>query len=237
MKKIILISILFITVKYSFGQVDSTKWLIGGSFNFSIQKNNFPVGTSAPLILSLQIPYGVFTSNLDDAKYSRFSFFPYIGKKINDKWLVGARAEVEFYNRTLSNFLVFGQQGPSEIKSKDVALGLGLITRRYYNISSTLKLFIQPELNFNTINSDSKRNGELTDERNSWVLSMGASPGISWSPFPRLNFIASLGYIRYSYGNTKQEDIGQQLSAENNFHAFNTSFNLRSFGIGLEVKL
>ncbi|HMU02134.1 MAG TPA: hypothetical protein PJ990_00845, partial [Saprospiraceae bacterium] len=86
MKKIIftLLCVSILTITNAQETEIDNKFILGGSMNFLIQNNTYPL-TSLSLITRTG---GIYSGGTNDIRYTTLAFSPYFGKEINSNLMV-----------------------------------------------------------------------------------------------------------------------------------------------------
>ena len=162
--------------------------------------------------LSSQTPAN--SSQASTYEVKEFSIFPFMGFLVSEKLAIGGQIGYSYFN-TVSNL---NQSSQSKYNSKGVSIGL--ISRRYFNISDKFVFSINGHLDFNRGSATIKYS---TSESKTQNYQIGASiqPCFIFFPTPRWGLETSIGSIGYNYSRNLSTDSGQ-----NYFNLYYGTINL-----------
>jgi hypothetical protein len=234
MKNLFILLLFFSASTYLSAQ--SKSYIIGGNFNFNSQKNNPPLGFYSYLGNN-----GYYYNNYgnSDRIYSSFSFNPYIGKNINDKWTIGTYIQTRFSSLTYSyTSLINSSFMTINTENKTVSLGISLFGRYNINPSNNLIFFLEPHIGIITLNEENKdidiNNVNIsTTKYKAKNINIGVNIGAKYIVSSKVNILANLGGINYNTGDWESANISQKNS---NFGSLNADFNLSNIFFGFEYK-
>ncbi len=195
-----LVTLLMITPLLSNGQFMKGDKFIGGTFRLSSQTPN--------------------KSN-QGATYEvkGFSIDPFMGFLINENFAVGGQVGYSYFNTKYKD-----QTNDREYNSNGVSVGL--IARRYFNISDKFVFAINGNLNFNRgTESDTCVASETTTQN--YQIGTSLIPTFIFFPSPKWGLEASIGALSYNYS--------RNLSTDSDTSYFN--FYYGSINLGLSYYL
>lgn len=203
-------------------------YLIGGSFNYSSQKNYSPLFNSN-FISNRGVIYFNSTS---DSRERNFVLLPYFGKVISDKWLVGLSANVGIGNSKVDYVTSFPSGDLVNFKSDLREYGLVFFGRYILNPTQKFNIFLQPSIGYFLLNEIEEENNQKVNELKAKTFEIATRIGVLYSINDKWNVTMRMGGLEYIKGKWKDYDNTSGKS----FSDFNTSFNFYSFYLGFEYK-
>jgi len=235
MKKIILtllcISILTITNAQETG-IDN-KFILGGSMNFLIQNNTYPL-TSLSLITRTG---GIYSGGTNDIRYTTLAFSPYFGKEISSNLMVGLQFDYRKEKIEQDDVPVFvlGQSNPNtvDIKRNSNQVGIGIFIRYIVNPSNQFSFFFQPYAQYNLLNEDLSEDSIVRRQEKANFLELGVGLGMIYNVNNKIRAVLRSGGLNYVTGKweIKNTDTGK------NFNSFGTNFSLSNIYLGFEIRI
>lgn len=235
MKKIIFtllcVSILTITNAQEPG-IDN-KFILGGSMNFLIQNNTYPL-TSLSLITRTG---GIYSGSTNDIRYTTLAFSPYFGKEINSNLMVGLQFDYRKVKNEQDDVPVFvlGQSNPNtvDIKRNSNLFGIGIFTRYIVNPSNQFSFFFQPYAQYNLLNEDLSEDSIVRRQEKANFLELGVGLGMIYNVNNKIRAVLRSGGLNYVTGKweIKNTDTGK------NFNSFGTNFSLSNIYLGFEIRI
>jgi hypothetical protein len=205
----------------------ATNWIAGGSFSFAVQQNAQPF-TLFPSIGQVRI-----ISNTDDASATSFSFSPYIGKEVSAKWVLGLQLQYNMSRYTSEDVTsILGQQDTFDLKQNENAYAIGLFGRYMFNPESKFVFFLQPYANYSFVDEVQWRDEVITDELDSYAISVGASGGVLYNISDRWRLTSRIGLLTFVTGKWTDTDSDES----NTFSSFGASLNLSNLNLGFEYR-
>jgi len=203
-------------------------YLLGGSINFFTQKNTYPL-TGIGIISGIG---GIYSNRTNDTKNLSFSFSPYFGKIISEKWLAGLLVDFRIGKYEAANTIVFPQGNLVDFERNSKQIGFGIFGRYILNPSNMLKLYLQPSIQYYLLNEKEKQNTIETEEEKANYIEIGSQVGVLYMINGFFNATMRIGGLNYINGNWKI--VGKDT--ENDFSSFNSNFNVANIYFGLEYK-
>lgn len=231
MKRITLLALL-ISMFYVLNaqeEIAPNKFIIGGSMNFLIQNNAYPLTN-----LSVNTGYNnIYSNSLNDSKYTSFAINPFIGKEINPSLLFGVLFDYRFgINKTEDAFVV-GQTNLVTYERKSNLFGVGVFSRHTLNPGKQFNFYLQPYLKYNFINEKESQDSKITQEIKSNYIDLGVGIGVLYNINDRMRATLRTGGINYVNGKWEMVDTGKGKS----FSSFGTNLNLATIYFGFEIKI
>jgi hypothetical protein len=224
---------LFVTLAYCTSyttaqEMDISKaWIAGGSLSFAVQQNAQPF-TLLPFIGQIRI-----VSNDDDARSTNFSFSPYIGKELNANWILGLQLQYTMNRYSSEDVIDFlGQQDTFDVKQKENAYTIGLFGRYMFNPESKFVFFLQPSASYSFVDEVQWRDDVITDELESYAISVGASGGVLYNISDRWRLTSRIGLLNFVTGKWTDNESDES----NTFSSFGATFSLSSLNLGFEYR-
>jgi len=207
----------------------SNNLFLGGSINFLIQNNTFPLSS-----LSINSGVGgIYSNNTDDTRNITFSISPYLGKEFSPRLSAGIQLDYRVSSYTAENTLIFGTNDPVNLERNSNRFGIALFSRHILNPGKTFELFLQPFAKYSIANEQEMRDDALIQEEKTNFLELGVGAGILYNISDRLRANLRSGALNYVNGNWEVTDT----DISKNFTSFGSSFNLSTVFIGMEIKL
>lgn len=203
--------------------------VLGGSVNFLIQNNTFPLGL--PFIRTAS--GGVYSNSVNDRKYTTFSILPYIGKTLNPQWLIGL--ELDYRKETYASeeeVIILSQPRLINYTRNSHQTGLGLFARYTLMPAQPFNIFIQPAINYYRGKEIQKTSGEVDGEERTTYINIGLTAGLLYNISQSIRATLRFGGLNYINGHWKQLDTGK----EKDFSSLGLNFNLSTVYFGLEMK-
>lgn len=185
-------------------------WLLGGSIGYDRSSNTV-----------------LYPSADRETSQSQISIRPYLGKRLNERWIAGLTLGYSF----ISNNLDLEEDNKTE-KTRVQSGSVGVFARYGFNPGHKLLFQIEPSLLFNRGQTTIKvRNDEIYNASNT-SFAVGIDPMVSYEMSTKVNLIGRLNGVSYEVGTwTLKGD-----SAKTNFSVFNGTLNLLGIQIGAEIK-
>jgi len=203
-------------------------FILGGSVSFSIQTNNTPFS-----IFPVSLPVGgIYTVGLENAQTSHLLLTPYIGKQLNERWLVGMDLRYQSRNYEARD-VFFPDPAPVDIRQVSRGVGVGLFARYSFMSVTKFDFYIQPFTQYFTVNDKEFIEEELENENNANYIAAGSDLGITYNISDHWRATLRIGGLRYINGSWK--DV--ETSEGNDFSSFGLSASLANLGLGVEYKL
>lgn len=221
---IILLSVQTMTAQET---TPATNWIAGGSISFSMQHNAQPF-TLLPYIGQVRI-----VSNSDDARGTRFSFSPYIGKDLSANWNLGLQLQYgmnRYKAEDVNDFL--GLLDTFDVKRNENAYSIGLFSRYMFNPNSKFVFFLQPYASYSFVDQVEWREEVITDELESYAISIGASGGVLYNISDRWRLTSRIGLLNFVTGKWTDNESDES----NTFSSFGASLSLSSLNLGFEYR-
>ena len=197
--------------------------------NFVVQNGTYPLSSLGSITGSNIL----FSNSTNDSRRTVFSLMPYVGKVINQHWLLGIHLDYDLDIMTTNDVILFGQTDTIDTKTLEQQFGGGFFARYMLNPQNALKVYAEPYAKYNYLRVKSFQNNEITQQRQVNHIDVGIRTGLLYDINQKIRAILRLGYINYVNGSWKI--IGEDTSTK--FDAFNTNIRLSSISLGLEIKL
>lgn len=229
--KLIMKFIVFIVLlaQVTFAQEEAKTYsnILGGGFSFSINNN-------APVLLGDYYYPGDFvgSSNVQDRKYTRFTFSPYYAREIKSNLIVGGG--LYFAHRTTEQkvFFPLGSTMLVDGVSTSRQIGVEIFSRHSLLPSEKFNFYVQPYIGYTTSKNDYTRDDVLQQERESHAFRVGVGAGLLYNISPRWRALVRLGSISYNKGSWKSLTTEEN----NDFSTLGSRFSLNSISYGLEMR-
>ncbi len=231
MKKFMLMYLLISLLQIGYAQEETTtnKIVLGGSINFLIQNNTYPLSSFS---INTRVG-GIYSNNTDDTKYLTFAFSPYVGKEINDHLLLGLQFDYrnEKYDGQYTD--VFGSPNTVNVVRQSNKYGIGLFSRHTLNPNQQFNFYLQPYFEYNLLNEKQTQDSKLRQEEKASFIELGVGMGVLYNINNRMRATVRIGGLNYVSGNWEivNTDKGKDFSA------FGMNLNLASIYFGFEMKL
>jgi hypothetical protein len=145
-----------------------------------------------------------------------FYINPLIGFLVSEKFAIGGQIGYSYYNTK------YNKNQPSSSEYNSSGFSLGLIAKRYFDISDKFLFSINGVLDFNRGTEKSTTN-TTEDKTQSYQLGATIQPSFTFFPSPKWGFEASIGALSYNYSRNLSNDSGQSYF---NFHYETISLGL-----------
>jgi hypothetical protein len=216
--------ILSISVFYSLHSQDvpsvGKSFILGGSVNFSSQKNSTPF-QSLPFLIN----------GRDDSKYSYFSASPYFGKQINNHFVLGLSLDYSTNKSTFNNFDFGGNEYLTVSKTNQI--GFELFGRYVFYPDKTFNFYIQPYAGYSLQNSNSVSDTVENQEQKATYISAGIGIGMLYNINETWRLTLSSGGINYINGSWD----ATAFAPVEKFNRIYSGLSLSNISFGLELKL
>lgn len=235
MKKWTLIVLLLSLVQVIQAQEETkeNEWVIGGSTNFLIQNNTYPL-TGLSITSGIG---GIYSNTTNDTKNTIFAISPYIGKQINTRLLLGLQLDYRLGNYKVEEIRVSTfPSGPNPIvdfQRQSNQFGVGIFSRYLFNPTKSFNFFLQPYLEYNMLREEESQGSVVTQEEKVNFIELGIGLGMLYNINDRLRATLRSGGV--SYVNGKWEVL--DTNTERTFSSLGMSFNLSTIYFGFEIKL
>ena len=231
MKKMMVITLLISLVQVGYAQeeIALNKFILGGSINFSIQNNTYPLSS-----LSINSGFGgIYSNNINDTKNSTFAFSPYVGKEINAHLLVGLQFDYRKRKYEEENSFGFGQPNTVDFVRQSNQFGIGLFSRYTLNPNHLFNFYLQPYFEYNILNEKRSQDANITQEEKASFIELGVGMGVLYNINNRMRTTLRIGGLNYVSG--KWEIVN--TVTEKDFSSFGMNINLATIFFGFEMKL
>lgn len=204
-----------------------TNWIAGGSVSFALQQNAQPF-TLFPFIGQVRI-----VSNSDDARSTYFSFSPYAGKELSANWIMGLQLQYTMRRYRSDDVIsILGQVDTFDVKQNEDAYTIGLFGRYMFNPESKFVFFLQPYANYSFVDEMQWRDEVITDELESYAISIGTSGGVLYNISDRWRLTSRIGLLSFVTGKWTDNESDES----NTFSSFGASLSLSSLNLGFEYR-
>lgn len=209
--------------------LQNNKLILGGSFNYWVQHNSFPISS-----LSHNFNIGGFYSSSDeDSKNTVFAFAPLIAKELNRRLMLGIQLEYRTTNFKVDNQVLFGNTNPVDFERSSNQFGIGLFSRHTINPQSQFQFFLQPIIDYYLLNEEELHDSNLTQKEKAHFFEIGLDAGILYNFNNWIGATFRVGGLNYVNGSWKIVDT----ATKKDFSSFGTNLNLASIYFGLEIKI
>jgi len=221
--------ILFSTTTF-FGQdISSPNWVIGGSLNFVVQKNGYPLQSFRSHVIN-NIGYGLFNASSAESRNISGFFQPYFAKRLNTNWSFGVGFSVGYSNYKSGVINAITSQPDFNNFRKSLDLGVEIFYRYVVNPKNKFTIFVQPYLSYAST-KDTYKFELLADEIDRASFGqIGLALGCFYSFSKKFRVVANLGNAGFVGGTWKSE----QFERKNKFSSFHFNFNPQSIRFGVE---
>ena len=207
------------------------KFILGGSMNFLIQNNTYPL-SSFPLNSRIG---GFYSNGTNDTKYTTLAFSPYFGKEISSNLMIGLQFDYRIENIEQNDvpFFLLGQTVIKDTESKSNQLGIGIFTRYIVNPNSQFSFFLQPYVQYSLMNEKRSEDAAVTQEQKANYIELGVGLGMIYHINKNMRAVLRSGGLSYVTGNweIKNTDTGKDFSS------FGTNFSLSNIFLGFEIRI
>jgi hypothetical protein len=181
---IVLITVIFASLTSdAIAQFSAGEKFLRGSFGFNFSSRN-----------------NDGTSTLDDDGKSRqFYFYPAIGVFISDKWAVGG-------GLGYANSVDKREYQTDFQKYRNYSFSIGLMARRYFEISDKFYFVIEGSLDFSR-GTFVDSNSAAESKSKSYDTGITAKPLLVFFPTPRWSVEGGIGSLNYRYSRNLTTDI------------------------------
>jgi len=191
--------------------------IIGGALNFLNQNNAYPLSS---LTINSGIG-GVYSNSTNQTKNLAFSISPYIGKELNQNWLLGFQLDYRIGNYKAEDIAVFGQPNTVDFERKSNQIGLGIFSRYIINPEYQFNFYLQPFIEYNILNEKESQDANITQKERANYLEVGIVGGVLYA-------------ISDTWNATFR--ISGDTAITNNFSSYGVNFNASSIRLGIEMK-
>ena len=227
--------LILLTLLISFGNLHAQSddfdgaILLGGYFNFTIQKKQVPyLGTT------LGIQGASYSSRPTDARSTDLSISPIFGKEFSQHWALGVK--LNYRNSTyksettptFGDFTLFVYA-----KRTSHQIGTGFFARYTFNPEQKLNFFLQPYFDLNSATEVYKVDNDLRDNDKINYLQIGTNGGLLYNLNKKFRITATMAGLSFSTGKWK-DLIADDMD---NFFVFNTRIRVSSISFGIELKI
>ena len=226
MKNFTLLSLLFLFCNLVMAQeeISFDRYVVGGSMNFTVEKNSFPTYFNWNIV-------GVNTIR-EDVRNTIFSISPYLGKELNPNWILGIQSDYRITSLKVEDVNVFNQpERVTLIRSSD-QIGFGLFARYTFTPDKAFNFFLQPQVDYNLFSEEETQDSEVTQEETANFLQLGVGAGILYNINQRWRLLLRTAGIQYITGTWEDVDA----NTKRNFSSFNSSIRFSSIFFGLEMR-
>lgn len=206
-----------------------SKFILGGSMNFLIQNNTYPLSS---LSISSGIG-GIYSNSVNDTKNTTFAITPYFGKEINKKIFVGLQLDYRIGKYKAEDTFVFGQPDSIDFERNSNQIGIGFFTRHILNPNNQFSFFIQPYLEYNILNEEELQDSNITQEEKANYFELGAGLGMLYNINNTIRATLRTGGLNYVNGKWEIKDT----DTEKDFSSFGTNLNLSTIFFGFEIRI
>lgn len=209
------------------------KFILGGSMNFLIQNNTYPLSS---LSLNSRIG-GIYSNGTNETKYTTLAFSPYFGKEISQKFMVGLQFDYRIVKNEQDDVQVFvlGQSNPNtiDLKRNSNQIGFGIFTRYLINPSNQFSFFFQPYAEYNLLNDELSEDSNITQEEKANFLELGVGLGMTYNINKNVRAVLRSGGLSYVMGNWEIKNT----DTAKDFSSFGTNFSLSNIFLGFEIRI
>ncbi len=210
-------------------EVSTHSYVLGGSFNFLVQNNTYPLSS-----LSLNSGIGgIYSNSTNDTKNTTFAITPYIAKDINAHWLLGLQLDYRVGNYIAEDLIRFSQPELYDLERSSNQIGIGLFSRYTLNPTQEFNLYLQPYFEYNSLNEEEFEDTVLTQEEKASFIELGIGLGVLYNVNDRMRATLRMGGLNYING--KWEIVN--TDTEKDFSSFGTNLNLATIFFGFEIKM
>lgn len=212
--------------------------LVGGSLNFATQDNGYPLSSNR------LIPFGVgiYTGAAQNVQSTTFGISPYVGKQINERWILGLSMAYSYSKVNGENriFQTIPEPGSpvttvtSEYRRQGNDLGFGVFARYLINPVNQLKIYLAPNLSYNNSSTDYYDDGILDQEDRINYLFAGLGLGAMYDLNDRFRVLISTSGLSYVNGSV---DYMGNTNESRDFSGVNVNLRTSSVSFGFEIKL
>lgn len=221
----VLTLILFQEIKAQESLVNKS-YVLGGSMNLTVQNNALPLSSITILVSN----GGIYSNSTSDLKSTNFSFSPYVGKQLNEHFLVGLQLDYRLSNyKTLASF-VLGQPTDIRYERESNNIGFGFYSRYVVNPNNKFNFYLQPFVDYNLNNQKEFRDDVKFQEENARFVELGISAGILYNINEKLRATVGTGGLYFVYGNWEI----LETNVDKNFSSFGTNINFSNLYFGME---
>lgn len=209
------------------------KFILGGSMNFLIQNNTYPLSS---LSLNSRIG-GIYSNGTNETKYTTLAFSPYFGKEISQKFMVGLQFDYRIVKNEQDDVQVFvlGQSNPNtiDLKRNSNQIGFGIFTRYLINPSNQFSFFFQPYAEYNLLNEELSEDSNITQEEKANFLELGVGLGMTYNINKNVRAVLRSGGLSYVMGNWEIKNT----DTAKDFSSFGTNLSLSNIFLGFEIRI
>jgi len=231
MKKLILFALLITMCQATNAQEETTssKFVLGGSMNFIVQNNTYPIST---LSIGSGIG-GIYSSNVNDVKNTRFSVTPYFGKEINPHLILGIQLDYQKGNYEAADAFTFSEPNPVDFERNSNQIGMGVFARYILNPDKKVNFYFQPYFEYNSLKEKELFDGSISQEEKATFIEMGVGLGVLYNINDKIRMTLRTGGLLFIDG--KWEVLDSDIEKE--FSSFSTNINLSTIFFGAEIRL
>ena len=209
------------------------KFILGGSMNFLIQNNTYPL-SSFPLNSRIG---GIYSNGTSDTRFNTLAFSPYFGKEIRSNLMVGLQFDYRIENNEQDDVQVFGlgQSNPNtiDLKRNSNQIGFGIFTRYIINPSRQFSFFLQPYAQYNLLNEKRSEDATVIQEQKANYIELGVGLGMTYNINKNIRAVLRSGGVSYVTGNWEIKNT----DTEKDFSSFGTNLSLSSIFFGFEIRI
>ncbi len=223
MKQVFFTCLMFLTLLNALSaQEESARraWILGGSVGYNRSNTELIRTVSGTEVRPKR------TDN-------SFSFSPYFGKELNEKWMLGLALSLGNYG---TDELLLKNENVNELirrNSSNRSLGFNVFSRYIFNPQQRFNVFLSPSLGFYNIKQEEFYNNEsrLLPNSNRYFVNLGG--GAFYNFNARLRGLVNFGNFGYYFERSKVP----QTQSRANSNGFSSDLGLSSLSLGLELRL
>lgn len=80
---------------------------------------------------------------------------------------------ISAWPNTANDVILFGQTDPVDIQSSSEQFGIGMFSRHYFNSEEKFKIFVQPYIEYNSLNEDESQNSIVVQRERAHYIDIG----------------------------------------------------------------
>lgn len=206
-----------------------SKFIIGGSMNFLLQNNTYPL-SSLSIISGIG---GIYSNSTNDTKNTTFAITPYFGKEISQKLFVGLQLDYRIGKYKAEDTFVFGQSNSIDFERNSNQIGIGVFTRHILNPNNQFSFFIQPYLEYNFLDEEELQDSNVIQEQKANYFELGAGLGVLYNINKNVRATLRTGGLNYVNGKWEIKDT----DTEKDFSSFGMILNLSTIFFGFELRI
>lgn len=231
MKKLTLFLLLtsLIQVIHAQEETSQRKFVLGGSINFLIQNNTYPLSS-----LSINSGIGgIYSNSTNDSKNTSFAVTPYFGFEMNPNTLIGLLLDYRKGSYEAKDIFVFGQPNTTDFERNSNQFGVGMFYRYMFNPEKQFNFFLQPYFEYNSLREEESQNSNIVQKEKASFIELGVGLGLLYNINDRMRATLRTGGINYVNGKWEIVDT----DTKNDFSSFGTNINLSTIFFGFEIKI